>query len=58
MYFMEIGLLIIGVAVLVIGYRKNNRNWLLTAAIVLFLSGALSSAVQGFIDGYRAADKI
>ena len=58
MYFLEIGLFVIGIAFLAIGYRKDNRNLMLTAAIVLFLSGALSSAVEGFIDGYRGEDKI
>ena len=58
MYFLEIGLFVIGIAFLVIGYRKDNRNLMLTAAIVLFLSGALSNAVEGFIDGYRGEDKI
>src|SRR5690606_41909397 len=41
MYYMEIALLVAGVIVLVIGYRKNRRNVLLTAAVLLFLAGAL-----------------
>ena len=55
MYYMEIALLVAGVIVLVIGYRKNRRNVLLTAAVLLFLAGALGSFFDGFADGYDQA---
>jgi lipoprotein signal peptidase len=53
MYYLEIALFVVGLIVLVVGYRKNQRNVLLTAAILLFLSGALGSAVDGFSDGFN-----
>lgn len=53
MYYVEIALLLVGAAVLAVGYRKNQRNVLLTGAIVLFLSCALPEAVDGFSEGYR-----
>ena len=58
MQIVEIVFFIVGVLLLVVGYRKNSRNILLTGAIILFLSGAVGSAVEGFISGYQQADKI
>lgn len=55
MYIMEVALFVVGVVVLVAGYRRNHRNMLLTASILLFLAGALSSGAQGFIEGYQRA---
>ncbi|MDQ3494368.1 MAG: hypothetical protein M3485_02255 [Pseudomonadota bacterium] len=52
MSYLEIALFIVGVVVLVVGYRKNQRNVLLAAAILLFLAGALGSFVDGIIEGY------
>lgn len=40
---------------LVIGYRKTQRNVLPGAAILLFLAGALGPMTQGFIAGWRSA---
>lgn len=42
---------IIGVALLVVGYRKNHRNLLLTGAIVLFASAVTQPFIQGFHGG-------
>jgi len=53
MDFVELALLVGGVAVLVIGYCKNNRNLLLAAAILLLLAGALGGMVEGFLEGWR-----
>lgn len=52
MYIIEIALFVIGLILLVVGYRNNHRNLLLCAAITLFLSAGLSSMVYGFRDGY------
>ncbi|WP_281401890.1 hypothetical protein [Thermomonas brevis] len=38
---------------LVIGYRRNDRNLLLAAAILLLLAGALGGMVEGFLEGWR-----
>jgi len=51
-YTIEITLFVVGLILLVVGYRKNHRNLLLCAAITLFLSAGLGSMVEGFRDGY------
>ena len=53
MYYLEVGLLLIGIVLLVMGYRKRNRNMMLVAAIFLFLSAAMDSLVGGFMEGYE-----
>lgn len=50
MFIMEVVLLVTGLVALVIGYRKDNRNVLLCAALLLLASGALSQVVSGFSD--------
>lgn len=55
MYYVEIALFIVGLVMLVVGYRKNQRNVLLTAATLLFLAGTLGSIASGFSDGYNQA---
>jgi disulfide bond formation protein DsbB len=55
MYYVEITLFVVGLVLLIVGYRKNRRNVLLVAAIVLFLSGALGSFVKGYKDGYSGS---
>ena len=54
MTYIEIVLLVVGVITLVVGYRKHRRNLLLSAAIVLFLAGAIGDLVHGFNDGFTA----
>jgi hypothetical protein len=49
--YLEIGLLLIGLGVLVFGYRKNSRNVLVVAALVLLASVAIPDFVAGFQDG-------
>lgn len=44
---LQIGLFVIGMTVLVIGYHRNNRNLLLTAALVLLACSAISEFVSG-----------
>ena len=51
MHYLEMVLFVIGSALLIVGYRRNRRNWLLAAAIVLCLSGAGTQLTQGFADG-------
>lgn len=53
MKYIELLLLVVGVVVLVVGYRRSSRNLLLSAAIMLFLAGTLGDIVHGFQDGYR-----
>lgn len=52
MFVIESLLLVLGMILLVVGYRKNDRNLLLAAAIVLLLVGGLSDFVGGFHEGY------
>ena len=52
MYYFEIALFVAGLTLLIAGYRKNQRNVLLVAAVLLFLSGAVESFVEGFQEGY------
>ena len=55
MYVIEIVLFVAGLAMLVVGYRRNHRNLLLCAAITLFLAGTAPSMVEGFREGYAEA---
>ncbi len=52
MYVIQITLLVIGIALLIGGYRKNNRNILFAAAVILFASVAIVGFVNGFKDGF------
>ena len=45
--------LIAGLVLLVAGYRSRNRNVMLSAAIILFLSASVDSLVGGFLEGYQ-----
>ncbi|MEP6907840.1 MAG: hypothetical protein ABI858_07675, partial [Pseudoxanthomonas sp.] len=54
MYGLQITLFLIGMTILVIGYRKNNRNVLLLSALVLLAAGALQEFISGFIAGALA----
>lgn len=54
MKYIEIALFIVGVVALVIGYRKNRRNVLLCAAIVLVLACTVGDFAHGFQEGFRA----
>ncbi len=52
--YIELALLIAGLVALVVGYRKNRRNILLSAAIILFLAGTVGDFAHGFRDGFNA----
>ncbi|WP_422507303.1 hypothetical protein [Stenotrophomonas sp. GZD-301] len=56
MYVMEVGLIALGAVLLVVGYRRNRRNMLVAAALVLLASGAVPELVTGFSDGRANAD--
>ena len=51
MYIVEIVLLVAGLALLVVGYRKNSRNMLVAAALALLACGALGDLIAGFRQG-------
>lgn len=46
MKYIELALFIVGVVALVIGYRKNHRNVLLSAAIILFWQAPLGTLLM------------
>jgi len=52
-YVLEIILSILGIVMLVIGYRKNSRNILLAGAIILACGCALQEFVKGFLKGWQ-----
>ncbi|MDR7191319.1 hypothetical protein [Luteimonas terrae] len=52
---LQIGLLVVGLTLLVIGYRRNNRNLLLGAAVVLLACGAIPEFVAGFHAGVSSS---
>lgn len=52
MFIIESVLFVLGLILLVVGYRRNDRNLLLTAAILLLLVGGLSDFVVGFHHGF------
>jgi hypothetical protein len=46
---------IIGVILLVTGYRKSNRNLLAVAALLLWFGGSFNDFAGGFTTGLHAA---
>jgi hypothetical protein len=56
--YIEITLLILGVAMLVLGYRKNNRNILAASALVLLVSAGIADFVQGFEQGVTGSSAV
>ncbi|WP_256775951.1 MULTISPECIES: hypothetical protein [unclassified Stenotrophomonas] len=53
---LEVGLLCVGVLLLVVGYRRNHRDLMLVAALVLMSFGTLQDFSRGVIDGYQRSD--
>lgn len=53
MLYVEMGLLLVGICLLVLGYRRNNRNALLAAALLLLAAGTIGDFSQGLLDGIR-----
>lgn len=51
MYWIAVGALMVGLVALLLGYRKNNRNILAVAAVLLLLAGSVEDVVKGFQDG-------
>ena len=54
MEILEIVLTILGFGLLVYGYRKNNRNMLFIAALILIFSVGFGDFVHGLISGFKA----
>lgn len=49
--FIAYTLEIIGLVLLVLGYRRNNRNLLLAAALCLWIGAGVNDFARGFMDG-------
>jgi hypothetical protein len=45
---------LVGVILLVLGFRKSNRNMLLGAALCLWIGAGMNEMVPGFIAGLQA----
>jgi hypothetical protein len=45
---------IVGLILLVLGYRRNNRNLLLAAALCLWIGAGVNDFVRGFMDAASA----
>ena len=48
----EIILFAVGAFLLVVGYRRSDRNKMLAAALLLFASAAIGPLSEGFEQGY------
>ena len=55
MEYLGLILLVVGAVLLVVGYRRNSRNILVGAALLLLASHALPDFVTGIQDGYSEA---
>lgn len=53
-YAFEVLVLLAGLASLVVGYRRNRRNVMLVAALLMFASVAGPQFAKGFNDGFMA----
>jgi hypothetical protein len=45
--------LLVGIVLLVVGYRKNNRHIMLAAGIVIFVAGSFNELAAGALAGWR-----
>jgi hypothetical protein len=55
MLYVEIGLFLIGAGLLALGYRRNQRDILVAAALVMFVSSMAGDFLDGFNEGYASA---
>ena len=55
MEYVGLALLLVGAVLLVVGYRRNSRNILLGAALLLLASHALPEFVAGVQGGFAEA---
>lgn len=55
MFFVAFFLFVSGAALLLFGFKKNNRGLLTVAAFLWLASGALEGASNGFIKGFNSS---
>ncbi|RUO30544.1 hypothetical protein CWE12_04625 [Aliidiomarina sedimenti] len=53
MFYLEVILLISFVVLMVVGYKKNNRNTMLAASLCLVVAVALPGFSDGFQNGFE-----
>lgn len=53
MYLVTVAALVVGLALLVIGYRKHHRNLLAASALLLLVAGGGQDFIEGFRDGVQ-----
>jgi hypothetical protein len=51
-------LMAVGIFLMVAGYRRNSRNMLVCAGLILCVGAGASDFVRGFTDGIQAAQAI
>ena len=51
-------LLALGIVLMVTGYRRNSRNMLVWAGLLLCAGAGVSDFVHGFTDGIHAAQAV
>jgi hypothetical protein len=47
-------LVVLGILLMIAGYRRNNRNMLVLAGLILCVSAGLGEFVHGFMNGWHA----
>lgn len=55
MEYLGLALLLLGAALLIVGYRKNSRNVIVAAALLLLASPALPDFMDGVEEGFAEA---
>jgi hypothetical protein len=58
MYYLEVISLILFVVLMIIGYKKNNRNIMLASSLCLLLGLAGPDFISGFKKGYSETVKV
>lgn len=58
MTIVQIVLFAVGVFLLVVGYRRTDRNQMLAAALLLLASATITSFVEGVEQGYADGDSV
>lgn len=55
LFFVSLFYFMVGAAVLMYGFKKNNRDLLTIAAFIWLAPGALEEMSRGFIEGYKTS---
>lgn len=53
MLYVELVFLVVGFCLLLLGYRRNDRNMMLAAAVLLLAVGTIGDFSQGLADSVR-----